>query len=78
MYVYVILHKNVLGVSSGRKTDKETRWENEDVQKYVQKKRLAKKKWDTERIEENRQEYREMKHKVKVEVAKAKQRAYDD
>ncbi|KAF7663482.1 hypothetical protein LDENG_00210270 [Lucifuga dentata] len=36
------------------------------------------KKWDTERTEESSQEYREMKRKVKVEVAKAKQRAYND
>ena len=48
------------------------------MQKYVQRKRLAKKKWDTERIEESRQEYREMRHKVKVQVVKAKQRAYND
>ena len=31
----------VLGVSSGRKKDKETWWWNEDVQKHVQRKRLA-------------------------------------
>ena len=45
------------------------------MQEYVQRKRLAK-KWDTERTEESRQEYREMQQKVKVEVAKAKQRVY--
>ena len=48
------------------------------MQEYVQRKRLAKKKWDTERTEESRQEYREMQRKVKVQVAKAKQREYDD
>ena len=31
-----------------------------------------------ERTEESRQEYREMQCKVKVEVARAKQRAYND
>lgn len=36
----------------------------------IQRKRLAMKKWDTERNEEGRQEYR-----VKVEVARAKQGA---
>ncbi|XP_051793709.1 uncharacterized protein LOC127530597 [Acanthochromis polyacanthus] len=70
--------RRVLGVSSGRKGDKETWWWNEEVQEWIQRKRLAKKKWDTERTEESRQEYREMQRKVKVEVAKAKQGAYDD
>ncbi|KAF7649691.1 hypothetical protein LDENG_00137530 [Lucifuga dentata] len=70
--------RRVLGVSSGRKVDKETWWWNEEVQECIQRKRLAKKKWDTERTEESSQEYREMKRKVKVEVAKAKQRAYND
>lgn len=65
-------------MSSGRKVDKETWWWNEEVQECIQRKRLAKKKWDTERTEESRQEYREMKRKVKVVVAKAKQGAYDD
>ena len=44
----------------------------------MQRKRLAKKKWDTERTEESRQEYRKMQRKGKVEVAKAKQGTYDD
>ena len=70
--------RSVLGVSSGRKVDKETWWWNEEVKECVRRKRLAKKKWDTERTEESRQEYREMQHKVRVEVAKAKQGAYDD
>lgn len=70
--------RRVLGVSSGRKVDKETWWWNEKVQECIQRKRLAKKKWDTERTEESRQEYKEMHRKAKVEVAKAKQGAYDD
>ena len=41
------------------------------------KERGAKKR-DTETTEESRQEYREMQHTVKVQVTKAKQRAYDD
>uniref|UniRef100_A0A0F8C8D5 Craniofacial development protein 2 n=1 Tax=Larimichthys crocea TaxID=215358 RepID=A0A0F8C8D5_LARCR len=64
--------------TQGRKVDKETWWWNEEVKECVRRKRLAKKKWDTERTEESRQEYREMQHKVRVEVAKAKQGAYDD
>ncbi|KAK3532736.1 hypothetical protein QTP86_028100 [Hemibagrus guttatus] len=52
--------RKVLGVSSGRrKEDKETWWWNEEVQDSIQRKRLAKKKWDMDRTEENRQEYKE-------------------
>ncbi|KAK3568487.1 hypothetical protein QTP86_008540 [Hemibagrus guttatus] len=71
--------RKVLGVSSGRKKeDKETWWWNEEVQDSIQKKRLAKKKWDMDRTEENRQEYKELQRRVKREVFKAKQKAYDE
>ncbi|KAK3571141.1 hypothetical protein QTP86_003093 [Hemibagrus guttatus] len=71
--------RKVLGVSSGRrKEDKETWWWNEEVQDSIQRKRLAKKKWDMDRTEENRQEYKELQHRVKREVSKAKQKAYDE
>ncbi|KAK3561314.1 hypothetical protein QTP86_030617 [Hemibagrus guttatus] len=70
--------RKVLGVSSGRrKEDKETWWWNEEVQDSIQRKRLAKKKWDMDRTEENRQEYKELHRRVKREVSKAKQKAYD-
>ena len=36
--------RRVLGVSAGRKVDKETWWWNEEVQECIQRKRLAKKK----------------------------------
>ncbi|KAK3548121.1 hypothetical protein QTP70_004879 [Hemibagrus guttatus] len=53
--------RKVLGVSSGRrKENKETWWWNEEVQDSIQRKRLAKKKWDMDRTEENRQEYKEL------------------
>ncbi|KAK3543841.1 hypothetical protein QTP70_030074, partial [Hemibagrus guttatus] len=69
----------VLGVSSGRrKEDKETWWWNEEVHDSIQRKRLAKKKWDMDRTEENRQEYKELQCRVKREVSKAKQKAYDE
>ncbi|KAK3507312.1 hypothetical protein QTP70_013562 [Hemibagrus guttatus] len=69
----------VLGVSSGRrKEDKETWWWNEEVQDSIQRKRLAKKKWDMDRTEENRQEYKELQRRVKREVSKAKQKAYEE
>ncbi|KAK3555309.1 hypothetical protein QTP86_014902, partial [Hemibagrus guttatus] len=41
-------------------------------------KRLAKKKWDMDRTEENRQEYKELQCRVKRKVSKAKQKAYDE
>ncbi|KAK3557560.1 hypothetical protein QTP70_030490, partial [Hemibagrus guttatus] len=71
--------RKVLGVSSGRrKEDKETWWWNEEVQDSIQRKRLAKKKWDMDRTEENRQEYKESQCRVKREVSKAKQKAYGE
>ncbi|KAK3509833.1 hypothetical protein QTP70_013009 [Hemibagrus guttatus] len=71
--------RKVMGVSSGRrKEDKETWWWNEEVQDSIQRKRLAKKKWDMDRTEENRQEYKELQRRVKREVSKAKQKAYDE
>ncbi|KAK3543029.1 hypothetical protein QTP70_008710 [Hemibagrus guttatus] len=71
--------RKVLGVSSGRrKEDKETLWWNEEVQDSIQRKRLAKKKWDMDRTEENRQEYKELQRRVKREVSKAKQKAYEE
>ncbi|MCI4382174.1 hypothetical protein PGIGA_G00260740 [Pangasianodon gigas] len=71
--------RKVLGVSSGRrKEDKETWWWNEEVQDSIQSKRLAKKKWDMDRTEESRQEYKELQRRVKREVSKAKQEAYDE
>ncbi|KAK3510616.1 hypothetical protein QTP70_011873 [Hemibagrus guttatus] len=71
--------RKVLGVSSGRrKEDKETWWWDEEVQDSIQRKRLAKKKWDMDRTEENRQEYKELQRRVKREVSKAKQKAYEE
>ncbi|KAK3570226.1 hypothetical protein QTP86_017223 [Hemibagrus guttatus] len=71
--------RKVLGVSSGRrKEDKETWWWNEEVQDSIQRKTLAKKKWDMDRTKENRQEYKELQRRVKREVSKAKQKAYDE
>ncbi|KAK3561573.1 hypothetical protein QTP86_010656 [Hemibagrus guttatus] len=68
----------VLLSSGRRKEDKETWWWNEEVQDSIQRKRLAKKKWDMDRTEENRQEYKELQRRVKREVSKAKQKAYEE
>ncbi|KAK3563754.1 hypothetical protein QTP86_034480 [Hemibagrus guttatus] len=70
--------RKVLGVASGRRKEDETWWWNEEVQDSIQRKRLAKKKWDMDRTEENRQEYKELQRRVKWEVSKAKQKAYDE
>ncbi|KAK3562145.1 hypothetical protein QTP86_030147, partial [Hemibagrus guttatus] len=71
--------RKVLGVSSGRrKEDKETWWWNGEVKDSIQRKSLAKKKWDMDRTEENRQEYKELQRRVKREVSKAKQKAYEE
>ncbi|KAK3553800.1 hypothetical protein QTP70_012235 [Hemibagrus guttatus] len=71
--------RKVLGVSFGRrKGDQETWWWNEEVQDSIQRKRLAKKKWDMDRTEENRQEFKELQCRVKREVSKTKQKANDE
>ncbi|KAK3536314.1 hypothetical protein QTP86_002939 [Hemibagrus guttatus] len=66
-----VMGRKVLGVSSGRrKEDKETWWWNEEVQDSIQRKKwLAKKKWDMDRTEENRQEYKESQSRLKREVS---------
>ncbi|KAI5085399.1 hypothetical protein C0J45_22987 [Silurus meridionalis] len=71
--------RKVLGVTSGNgKADKETWWWNEEVQESIRRKRLAKQKWDLQRDEKSRQEYKEMRQQVKREVAKAKEKAYEE
>ena len=71
--------RKVLGVSSKqRKEDKETWWWDEEVQESIRKKRLAKKRWDIQRDEESKQDYKEMRREAKKEVAKAKSKAYDE
>ncbi|KAK3568884.1 hypothetical protein QTP86_019110, partial [Hemibagrus guttatus] len=72
-------------------TEKKTKWwklkKEECCEEFRQKlrqalggqsKRLAKKKWDMDKTEENRQEYKELQRRVKREVSKAKQKAYDE
>lgn len=47
-----------------------------EVQERTQIKRLAKKKWDSQK--ESRHEYREPRHKIKKEVGKPKQNTYSE
>ena len=71
--------RKLLGVSSKqRKEDKETWWWDEEVQESIRKKRLAKKRWDIQRGEESKQEYKEMRREANKEVAKAKCKVYDE
>ncbi|KAK3559739.1 hypothetical protein QTP86_019373 [Hemibagrus guttatus] len=80
--------------SGGRRTqiemEKKTKWwklKKEECSEVIretgrkdsiQRKRLAKKKWDMDRTEKNRQEYKELQRRVKREVSKAKQKVYDE
>ena len=48
------------------------------MQESLREKRLAKKNWDSQRDEESRQVYNEMKRRTKREVAKAKAKAFDE
>ena len=58
--------RKVLGVSSKqRKEDKETWWWDEQVQESIRKKRLAKKRWDIQRDEGSKQEYKEMRREAR-------------
>ena len=49
-----------------------------EAQESIQRMKFARKKWDIERKEESRKECNKMPHKAKREVAKAKQKAYDE
>ncbi|XP_051784638.1 uncharacterized protein LOC127528037 [Erpetoichthys calabaricus] len=70
--------RRVLGVTSGqRKEEKDTCWWNGEVQESIQRKRMAK-KWDNQRDAGSRQEYKEIRHMVKREVVKAKEKVYDE
>ena len=41
-------------------------------------KRLARKKWDSERTEESQQDYKKMQYKAKRQATKAKQEVHDE
>ena len=60
-----------LGVTSGRK---ETRRLGGGMRKC----RRIKKKWDTERTEDRRQEDREMQRQEKIQVEETRQRMHDE
>ncbi|KAG2463133.1 CFDP2 protein, partial [Polypterus senegalus] len=70
--------RRVVGMTSGQKEEKETWWWNGEVKESIQRKRMAKKKWDSQRDAESRQKYKKIGRKVKREVVKAKEKAYDE
>ena len=51
-----------------RKEAKESWWWDEEEQESIRKKRLAKKRWNMQRDEGSKQEYKEMRREVKKEV----------
>ena len=63
--------------SKQRKEDNETWWWDEEAQESIRSNRLAKKRWDMQRDEESKQEYKEMRRVAKKEVTKANKKAYD-
>ncbi|KAI5108430.1 hypothetical protein C0J45_2024, partial [Silurus meridionalis] len=60
-------------VGEGNRGDEEVM-----VQESIRRKRLAKQKWDRQRDEKSRQEYKERRQQVKRDVAKAKEKAYEE
>ena len=44
----------------------------------MRKKRLAKTRWDMQRDEDSKREYKKMRREAKKEVATAKSKAYDE
>ena len=70
----------MLGKTSGKKApaDKETWWQNKEVQQVVKWKKALKKKWDTSGSEEDREEYKEAKLEAWCAMAITKTRALDD
>ena len=81
----VELAKEELGVSNGGKyLEKESRWWNNEVQEAVARKKEAFKIWKTTRREEDgeqrdmaEEEYKKRNKEAKIEVAKAKEKAYE-
>ena len=60
--------RKVLGMSSKQsKEDKDTCWWDEEVQESIRNKILAKKRWDIQRDEESKQEYKEMRREAQKE-----------
>ena len=61
--------RKVLVVSSTqRKEDKDTWWWDEAVQESIRKNIFAKKRWDRQRDEQSKKEYKDMRREAKKEV----------
>ena len=71
--------RNVLGRTSGKKgKNRETWWWCAEVQEAVKEKRERKKEKDLNRYEETIAAYKQANKKTKIEVAKAKSKAYEN
>ena len=58
--------------------NKDTWWWDEEVKEIIRKRMLAKKRWDIQRVEESKHEYKEMRREAKKGVEKDKSKAYDE
>ena len=70
--------ETVLGVTFGKRKDRETWWWNEEVQESIKEKKEAKKAWDKIRDKNTKKIYKEKKSKAKKAVVMAKGHAYDN
>lgn len=71
--------KEVLGESSGKIWEnKETWWFNEEVQQKIQAKKMAKKRWETTRLDIDKEYYKLCSKEAKRTVAIAKSDGYDN
>ncbi|KAI5726127.1 hypothetical protein M8J77_024147 [Diaphorina citri] len=70
--------EKILGKTSGKGAprDKETWWWDESVQKAVKEKKIAKKRWDETRSDEDKARYKETNKEAKKAVARAKAKAF--
>ncbi|XP_063589595.1 uncharacterized protein LOC134766592 [Penaeus indicus] len=68
----------VLGETSGKIWEnREAWWFNEEVQKKVKAKKIAKKRWEETKLDHDRENYKEYCKEAKRAVAIAKAKAYD-
>ncbi|XP_068250324.1 uncharacterized protein [Palaemon carinicauda] len=71
--------KKLLGETSGIiLEEKESWWWSEEIEKVVKDKEKTKKRWEESQSREDREMFREKNKVVKLVVAQAKAKAYDD
>ena len=72
--------QEVLGMTTGRRPpgDKETWWWNDKVQEVIKAKKVAKKIWETSRMQEDKDRYRQANKAAKKAVAATKALAMNE